>query len=714
MYFCIACIYFSACLETAGAYVGPLCSVAAGVFPLSSVAQPHFAAMGIRKAVAKRRVKAAKKQFSEAKATTLIQQAEQTAGAKTAGAGRVLARKPTDEVVQKIIGDNFKGWGHRVDTVFRHDRNIRQNLSRDVRLKREKKLVMGKTYYNSLKEMYSSEASPMLAFYASSDTDEMDPAICEALVSLKAGRVMNAKPLLTRLQQNEPETERTIVAILKASLDIHATHHIKQTEVIIEICKWVFRNNVHIRYADFVKFCKPHWDCALAKHFKYQHAQGLSADEWWSLHSDIAKLVLDGTAFEACLKCDSDWLSVEAELRAMMESTLGKEVFEDYYCALLYKKNTFIVDTFVAKLATEDLDTTVLAANRAEMVKHVKDAGKDAFEAFAPRATIVTYRGVSLEVQCNSILEEWGVKTYAMYVGDAVDTKVLPPLFVEDLLVPGGRTVTRKIDASLLREATIMRVKAAHFLVATAEPTALDICSMFESKGIFLSSINKFFKVDAQLFNYMRGASGEQAATLRVLEAFPTEASHKSVALTLEGIGALEQSKVLDFVGPAMKAPVALIRKWLETMRDGRCPDFGDASGDFLMAVRQRFAFFCRFPSDKMKVAAPASSKAVTLIGAAALDRYFDLIQDKIAKKKEFTLRDLTELHQFKYLLAPDKAELVATWTTDVWKAAGLNVTPDLALTKKGAASSSSTAAVVKYFAVKAPIIKTKPKAKAA
>jgi len=58
---------------------------------------------------------------------------------------RVLARKPTDEVVQKIIGDNFKGWGDRVDTVFRQDRNIRQNLSRDVRLKREKKLVMGKT-----------------------------------------------------------------------------------------------------------------------------------------------------------------------------------------------------------------------------------------------------------------------------------------------------------------------------------------------------------------------------------------------------------------------------------------------------------------------------------------------------------------------------------------------------------------------------------------
>ena len=122
--------------------MGPQCSVAACVFPLWSVAQSHFAAMGIKKAAAKRRVKAVKKQFSASKVTTLIQQREQTAGAKTAV--RVLARKPTDEVVQKIIGDNFKGWGHRVDTVFRQDRNIRQNLSRDVRLKREKKLVMGK------------------------------------------------------------------------------------------------------------------------------------------------------------------------------------------------------------------------------------------------------------------------------------------------------------------------------------------------------------------------------------------------------------------------------------------------------------------------------------------------------------------------------------------------------------------------------------------
>jgi hypothetical protein len=377
----------------------------------------------------------------------------------------------------------------------------------------------------------------------------------------------------------------------------------------------------------------------------------------------------------------------------------------------LYKKNTYIVDTFVEKLATEDLDTTVLAANRAEMVKHVKDAGKDPFEAFAPRTTIVMYRGISLEVQCNSILEEWGVKTYAMYVGDAVDTKVLPPLFVEDLLVPAGRTVTRKIDASLLREAAIMRVKAAHFLEATAEPTALDICSMFETKGVFLASINKFFKVDKQLFNHMRGASGEQAASLRVLEAFPTQATSKSISLTLEAIAALEQSKVLDFVGPAMKSPVALIRKWLETMRDGRCPDFGDSSGDFLVAVRQRFAFFCRFPL-ATKATATSASKTVIFVGAAALDKYFELTQNKIASDAEVTLKDLTILHQFKYLLAPDKAELLATWTTDVWKAAGQKEAPDLAFSKKGSSSSSSdTAAVVKYFAVKTTKLKPKPKA---
>ena len=110
--------------------------------------------------------------------------------------------------------------------------------------------------------------------------------------------------------------------------------------------------------------------------------------------------------------------------------------------------------------------------------------GKEAFRISGTWAAKVGYRGVKLDVQRASIIEEWGLKVYAMYVGDAVDQDIVPPLFVENSLLPTGRAArAHKIAAELLAEARIARSKAEHILADVDEPSSCEISAMLEKKG---------------------------------------------------------------------------------------------------------------------------------------------------------------------------------------------------------------------------------------
>ena len=171
---------------------------------------------------------------------TLVQQREASCTHKP---GRSLTRRDTDKVCQKVLRDNFPGWEDRIDTVFRDGLTVRMTLMRDIRMRREGGITMGKMYYISLREKFTSSEASINAFFCSDDSEPIDPTVHEALLALK-GRTLNTKPLTIVLQHDNAASERTVVAILKASLDLNPSQHYKQTSMIIEICKWAVRNNI--------------------------------------------------------------------------------------------------------------------------------------------------------------------------------------------------------------------------------------------------------------------------------------------------------------------------------------------------------------------------------------------------------------------------------------------------------------------------------------
>lgn len=355
-----------------------------------------MAKAGVAKAragAAKRKV-APKKVFdgNKAAAKTLVQKREADMMRNTRK--RTLKARKTDDVVDKILSDNFKNWRSRVDTVFKGGVNVRQVLQRDVRRRRQKEVCMGKLYYANLKETFGDADSAISAVWASDESEPVDGQLKLALLALKGSKSSNPQPLLNWLQQDGPKSERSVVAVMKAALDLQPRRHIKQCTLVIEVLRWLVRNNFHTLHQANFDICKSHFDNALARHLEFQQGEGLTMDEWWELNSPIAKQIVDGPKFEACLRCETNWSSLEPVLRVVvLSSELGRVAFETDFNEVLSEKNTDMVSASIGRLATGDLTEEKVKNARDQFIKDCHDSGKDAFGAFACRQLEVVYRG---------------------------------------------------------------------------------------------------------------------------------------------------------------------------------------------------------------------------------------------------------------------------------------------------------------------------------
>lgn len=280
--------------------------------------------------------------------------------------------------MEKCIRDNFKDWGTRVDTVFVDDLNVRLELGRDIRLKREGLLRMGKVHFQTMRNKYAQPDQAMESFYAEDESEPIDPVIRDALSAWKAPRNPNSRPMLTYLKQVTEPSQRTVVAVMKAALDVAHTCSFSNVTVVVDIIRWAQKTRVNISYPIVFGNCKDHFDRMLARHLDYQHGEGVSMDEWWELNHDLARLVVDGAKFEACLQCKSAWTAVEEDLKALvLDSHLGRVAFEDCYMELVSERNTDLVEQSVKALEAGDLTEKRIAESRVKFGEAATVSGKD-------------------------------------------------------------------------------------------------------------------------------------------------------------------------------------------------------------------------------------------------------------------------------------------------------------------------------------------------
>lgn len=150
----------------------------------------------------------------------------------------------------------------------------------------------------------------------------------------------------------------------------------------------------------------------------------------------------------------------------------------------------------------------------------------------------------------------------------------------------------------------------------------------------------------------------------------------------------LQASKVLQFVGPTLMTETGVVKGWVEFLRDGRCPDFGDANSEFLTKARASLAFFCRVKGEDES----------EIVRKEAVESMLDHVTaGRSSTDSPPAFAELSPLQKFKWMLSVDQQAIVDGWTAAAWRSAGNTV--DAKKKSRAAASKAPKASVVdQYF----------------
>jgi hypothetical protein len=108
--------------------------------------------MAPKKSTAAAKAAAQPVQTPAAAPTTLLERSEGPAASRKKRAGRTV-----EQIVQKILTDNFKGFSAvQTDCTVRNTRTLRERLTWD----KEQNITMGKTYYMCRRLEYEDDESP--------------------------------------------------------------------------------------------------------------------------------------------------------------------------------------------------------------------------------------------------------------------------------------------------------------------------------------------------------------------------------------------------------------------------------------------------------------------------------------------------------------------------------------------------------------------------
>lgn len=355
---------------------------------------------------------------------------------------------------------------------------------------------LGKNYYDALRRKYEDPDSPLNQLTVRNAEDPIDAKLKTALTALKA-HGCNRKPFQAWSESNANPNQHNVVAALKACLSIRAETSPQHCGVVLECVRRIVRNKLEVRCAQEACCCKSHFDGALTKSWLSMKKEGVSSHTWWSLHGDVAGLVVAHASFERCVQCVTKWDDVAQDLSSVATATeVGRAMFGLALKSLQHGRISVMVADMVAKLASADISGPAMQDRQREFVAQVAAFGRDAHETFACTEVTMQYRGVDIKVHVGSIIEQYQLQAACLIKGCAVDKELLPALSVEDALVLAGRKQHGvEIDGEVLKEAGIARKAASDLIAGLEEVSGESIAALFQTKHNLLVSMDRTWKI---------------------------------------------------------------------------------------------------------------------------------------------------------------------------------------------------------------------------
>lgn len=604
---------------------------------------------------------------------TLIAKIEAEESKHTSSSKKSKPRRDLEAQVEKLLKDNFKGWTSRqIDCVLKDGLSLRQTLVKDKEDHHNGSITMGKNYYSAMKVKFVDVDTPSTRLKVQNVADFENPKLRAALVEL-IGHRGNMRPLHAFLEEDVVENQKSVVAVLRAILDIKPESGPKHTQLIIETMRWIKRNKVDVTYGNEVVSCKEHFDNALVKSFVYMKKNDVSLESWWVLHEGIVGLVANIVAFSKCLMCKSEWIEVAQELLEVVGSCgLGRVVFGPAAEALKHHRvQLTILETLKELGQTSEIITkSSLKDAKTTWVDSVKAHGIDPHENFPKRSVQVCYRGFLFDLPVNSWMEFFNLNCSAFIKGIGVERGLLEPMFVEIGLL-GKRDDLQKLQVApeLLVEVATARAAASRLLDTSEDLCCDEVAKVITAKRLLLLSIDPAFKLEEGLWTALRGDIGIKLLQGRILDCLPKQDSLMSIEASIGLLEALAKAQVLSFCGRGISGQYDTVQTWLQTMRNGRCPVFGSGTeAGFMQQVQNRLNWFCIWRSS-----AGSSAPAQVLYGKDAVLQLVEELEIKAKDTKvKLALPDVRPLHIFAWLLTEVQKDLVQRWTDGILSSAGI------------------------------------------
>ena len=429
---------------------------------------------------------------------TLVQK-EELQESLTSPGKRKAPRRDLDAMVEKMLKDNFRGWSsQQIDCSPIGGLTLRQVLVRDKELCVRGQLKMGKNYYQALRAKFESAAAPSRQLTVRDAEEPVNTKLRSALVELMGNR-WNMQPLLSWLGEDEEINQRSLVALLNASLDLRPAAGPKHTNCLVEVMQILVRNGYHEKFPADVGVLRNHFDATLVKSFMFMKKNEVSLDVFFQTHKHILCLVCDVTAFEACMLCKSAWNDVRDDLSKVVGNSLvGETIFGKAFDSLKHDRATMSIKRLVEKFQTteKNVDAESVKDYRQQFIAESKAAGDDPFASFPKKLVGITYRGFNLQVGVNSSLEHYTLAMSSAMKEVAVRNGSVPQLFCEDALAAPVQPYDMVIAKDLLAPDVNARHAANKFLDHMDEINCDAIAKVLVAKHAVLVAIDPCFKVE--------------------------------------------------------------------------------------------------------------------------------------------------------------------------------------------------------------------------
>ena len=146
------------------------------------------------------------------------------------------------------------------------------------------------------------------------------------------------------MQKEELPNQKCSVAMMRAMVDLDPLLGIQKHEILMKVLKWCFIVGFHLQYPDLWAAVLNHFEVVLDRSWVLMKCKGIGQATWWSKVEDFAGIILDVAAWNACIKCVSDWTLVKPQLEVVMMSLVGQRMFAVAWRTIINNEVTHIID----------------------------------------------------------------------------------------------------------------------------------------------------------------------------------------------------------------------------------------------------------------------------------------------------------------------------------------------------------------------------------